>query len=146
MELALNLVWLVFATSSLVLAGQRLSRSAKSRKLRAAGWHSLLALCCTLVILFFVISMTDDIHEQQIVSEDSGSCKLLAGDGAQDYHTKHSHHHSHQGVSHQAFCLNARLDPVVLVYVGYVEPFFPTNSGIRRTVPLSGRAPPVLAV
>src|SRR5215471_1987765 len=100
MELALNLVWLFLATSSLVLTGRRLLRTTASGKLRAAEWHSLIALCCALVILFFVISMTDDIHEQQIVSEDSRSCKLLLGDGAQDSHTKHSHHNSHQGVSH----------------------------------------------
>jgi len=142
MEIALNLAWLFLATTSLVLAGRRLSRSAKSRKLRAAEWPSLIALCCALVILFFVISMTDDIHDQQIVSEDSRSCKLLSWDGAQDSYTKHSHH----GVSHYAFYVSGGLDAVGLVCVGYLRPFSPTSSGIRRIVPLSGRDPPVLPV
>jgi len=144
MELALNLVWLFLAVTSLVLAGRRLCRTAELRRLRAGEWHSLIALCCALVILFFVISMTDDLHEQQIVSEDSRLCKLFAGNSGQDSQTKHSHHHSHHGVSHHAFYVSGGLDAVGLVCIGYLEPSCPTNSGIRRTIPLFGRDPPPL--
>jgi hypothetical protein len=34
---------------------------------------------CTLVILFFVISMTDDLHDQEILVEESKSSRILSG-------------------------------------------------------------------
>jgi len=139
MELALNLVWLLLAISSLALAGWRLFLTARSKELQAPELHSLIALCCTLVILFFVISMTDDIHDQQISPEDSQSYRLLPRDGFQDPHGKHSHrgHYDH------GFCATSESDSIAFIYEGHVEPLHATDSDIRRATLLSSRDPPL---
>jgi hypothetical protein len=138
MELCLNLVWLVLAIASLTLAGWQLSRTVGPKELRALKWQSLIALCCILIILFFVISMTDDIHDQQIVSEGSQSLRLIPNDGGQDSHAKHSHHSG----SYPAVCVNSELEPIAYICLGHVEPFSLFDSSICRTTPPSGRDPP----
>jgi hypothetical protein len=34
-------------------------------------------MCCALIILFFVISMTDDLHDQEIVVEENKSSRIV---------------------------------------------------------------------
>ena len=141
MELALNLVWLVLAITSLTLAGWQQSRTVEPNELRSLKWRSLIAHCCILVILFFVISMTDDIHDQQIVSEDSQSLRLIPKDGAQDSHARHSHYSD----SYHAVCVNSEPKSIAYICVGYVEPFSLFDSSICRLTPLSGRDPPLFS-
>src|SRR5215467_13570780 len=108
MELALNLVWLTVAITSLAFVGWQLSRRAGSKGLQTSKWHSLTALCCTLVILFFVISMTDDLHDQQIISEDSRSLKFVPMDGWQGSRANHSHHRD----SNVPACVNSGVESI----------------------------------
>lgn len=137
MELALNLVWLFLAIVSLfAFAVRRRFRPAPSKQRRVSEWHTLVALCCALVILFFVISMTDDLHEQQVASEESRSPKLVATDA--DSHGKHSY----AGDSFDASCATPEPESLSLTHVSNVSPLVPIDSGIGRTSPLSGRDPP----
>lgn len=138
MELVLNLVWLVLAITSLTLAGWQLFRTTG---VRASKWHSLIALCCLLVILFFVISMTDDIWDQQIASEECQSLRSLPRTVSQDSHAKHSHH----GVSHHVVWVNSEPESIAYICLGYFEPLVLVDSGTQRTTLLSGRAPPLLS-
>ena len=137
MELALNLAWLFLAIASLLaLAVWRRFSPATSKPLRVSEWHTLVAVCCALVILFFVISMTDDLHDQQIASEDSQSRKLVLAD--QDSRGKHVHHVDFSYAS----CLLPEPEPLSATDVGRVAPLAFSHSGIGRTAPLSGRDPP----
>jgi hypothetical protein len=82
MELALNLLWLCVAIVGIVLQFIVLSRSAVPCDRPSNTWRKIIAMGCTLVILFFVISMTDDLHDQEIVIEESKSSRMVSGTGA----------------------------------------------------------------
>lgn len=73
MELALNLFWLLLAVTSVALWGRRSSsRGGRRPRLPLLG---AIALGSALVILFPVISVSDDLHAQQAVLEDSNPLK-----------------------------------------------------------------------
>lgn len=82
MELALNLVWVCVALAGIALLGSNLSHASG----RSAGTPSkrqkIIAMSCALIILFFVISMTDDLHGMEILVEDSRSLRVTAWSGA----------------------------------------------------------------
>jgi hypothetical protein len=69
MELGLNLFWLLLIMASLVW---RL-KSRWPRHQSKTSRHSLVAMGCALTILFPVISLTDNLHGEQAVLEDSSS-------------------------------------------------------------------------
>ncbi len=75
MELLLNAAWLVI--------GGALAISVLRR--RTADDHTtarvLLALACAMILLFPVISMTDDLYAQQFAIEDASAAKKLAHAG-----------------------------------------------------------------
>lgn len=79
MELLLNLAWIFLALPAYWL--WRGSRTA-SRKFRPS--HSLLALGCMLVILFPVISATDDLHAMRAEMEESPNGKRDASQAGSD--------------------------------------------------------------
>jgi hypothetical protein len=76
MELALNLVWVGVALLGFVLLGANLSRAAGLSAREPSNRQKIIAMTCTVVILFFVISMTDDLHEQQMAAEESRSSRV----------------------------------------------------------------------
>jgi hypothetical protein len=79
MELTLNLVWLCVAIVGLKLLWGSLA-GADARSDRSPNhWRKIIAMSCTLVILFFVISMTDDLHDQEVFVEESKSSRILSG-------------------------------------------------------------------
>ena len=74
MELLLNLSWLLLAVPACWLWN-----SARARQRRDSGsLQCLLALVCVLVLLFPVISATDDLHAMQTEMEESGTSKRSA--------------------------------------------------------------------
>src|SRR5712664_3101870 len=79
MELALNLVWVCVAIVGIGLLCRSLSRVAARPNRPASNWRKIVAMSCALVILFFVISMTDDLHDQEILVEESKSSRILSG-------------------------------------------------------------------
>jgi hypothetical protein len=76
MELLLNLFWLLLAMPAFWL--WRYSRIAPERR-KANPFHGLLALGCLLVILFPVISATDDLHAMRAEMEESPTGKRSVG-------------------------------------------------------------------
>ena len=76
MELALNLVWVVVALLGFVLLRANLSRTSTHPDREPSNRQKIIAMTCTVVILFFVISMTDDLHEQQMAAEESRSSRV----------------------------------------------------------------------
>jgi hypothetical protein len=75
MELLLNALWLLFSAGAL-LTWLYLGRTARTN--RSLCYGSVI-LGCALVLLFPVISMTDDLYAQQLTVEDASatSKKLL---------------------------------------------------------------------
>jgi hypothetical protein len=69
LELLLNLVWVLVVTASLLL-WRRLSFASEDFSRRPVT--ALVALICILVLLFPVISATDDLHVAEFAIEDSG--------------------------------------------------------------------------
>lgn len=78
MELALNLVWVGVAIAAILAQILTLSDTGASLRRPASYVRKLMAMGCTLVILFFVISMTDDLHNQQVLVEDRKSARIVA--------------------------------------------------------------------
>jgi hypothetical protein len=81
MELALNLAWVCVAVVGIGLLCRNLSRAAACPERDAGNWRKILAMGCALIILFFVISMTDDLHDQEIAIEDNKSSRIVPGSG-----------------------------------------------------------------
>lgn len=70
MELTLNLVWVCVAIVGILAQVVMLSRAEASSEGAASPWRKIVAMGCALVILFFVISMTDDLHGQEVLVEE----------------------------------------------------------------------------
>ncbi len=81
MELALNLVWVCVAIVGIGLLCRNLSRAGACPDRPASHWRKVLAMSCALIILFFVISMTDDLHDQEIVVEENKSSRIVPVSG-----------------------------------------------------------------
>ena len=81
MELLLNLAWLLLALPAYWVW----RRDAGSRAQRRSGsTGSLLALACALVLLFPVISATDDLHAMRAEMEDSAVSKRTVRQAGSD--------------------------------------------------------------
>ncbi len=81
MELALNLVWVCVAIVGIGLLCRSLSHAAACPDRPASHWRKIVAMSCALIILFFVISMTDDLHDQEIVVEDNKFSRIVPATG-----------------------------------------------------------------
>jgi hypothetical protein len=84
MELLLNLVWLLLALPAYWLwrrgTGARLAH-------RITALQFLLALACALVLLFPVISATDDLHAMRAEMEESASSKRAVRQAGSERHS-----------------------------------------------------------
>ena len=78
MELILNLAWVCLAVAALLAQIATLSGSGASLRRPGSYVRKLIAMGCALVILFFVISMTDDLHNQQVLVEERKSARIAA--------------------------------------------------------------------
>lgn len=82
MELTLNLVWVCVAIAGILAQAVVLSRAKGSSDGHASTRQKIVAMGCALVILFFVISMTDDLHNQQVLVEERKGSRIAAVMGA----------------------------------------------------------------
>lgn len=70
MELVLNLVWVCVAIAGILAQMAVLTRGSAASGRCISCWRKIVAMGCALVILFFVISMTDDLHGQEVLVEE----------------------------------------------------------------------------
>jgi hypothetical protein len=68
MEIVLNILWVLLALGGVAVWRTRWARERRTR--RHAAWREWTAVACALVLLFFVVSLTDDLHADLIVLED----------------------------------------------------------------------------
>lgn len=73
MELLLNIFWLFLALAGVALWWTRWLRAGNDPRQRRHVFRGAVALCCVLVLLFFAISLTDDLQQIAAVAEDFGS-------------------------------------------------------------------------
>jgi hypothetical protein len=90
MELALNLIWVCVALFGCALLGSNLSRASKPSVGRPSNRQKMIAMGCALIILFFVISMTDDLHDQEIFVEESKFLRVIGGSHSPSLAASHS--------------------------------------------------------
>ena len=69
MELLLNLVWIALALGGLLVFEQR--RRASVHLAQVPHLRALIALCCLVVLLFPIVSASDDLNPTQAVLEDA---------------------------------------------------------------------------
>lgn len=129
MELFLNLCWV-----SLLLPGYLLWRERMSSGRPAAPFVFLSTLGCALILLFPVISATDDLHAIRPEMEESERACRQAGHRVCAFHALT---HSAQPILPGSACLAARFEPI-----GTVLPFSPPALGISSASTPDGRAPP----
>jgi hypothetical protein len=79
MELTLNLVWVGVAIAAIFALIVALSSAGASLRRPETYARKAIAMACALVILFFVISMTDDLHNQQVLVEERKGSRITAG-------------------------------------------------------------------
>jgi hypothetical protein len=78
MELFLNLCWLSLVLPAYLLWRQRTFASSKNKRATQSPLPPLIFLCvlgCALVLLFPVISASDDLHAMRAEMEESSPCK-----------------------------------------------------------------------
>jgi len=138
MEFALNLAWLLLATTSAAILGTRVFHADGWKRPGIPKWRFLVALGLCLVILFFIISMTDDLNEQQAIAEESGSSQVLLKATSAAPHHKHS---TSPDLSH-ATLTDTLGHSVTNSCFGSVEDLRVSESSDSQRIPLTGRAPP----
>ena len=78
MELTLNLVWVCVAIAGILAMVAVLTRASATKDGPVSTRQKVVAMCCALVILFFVISMTDDLHGEAILFEEKRPSQVLS--------------------------------------------------------------------
>jgi hypothetical protein len=138
MELLLNLAWLLLA-----LPAYALWRSARTAR-RRYGFTSLqclFALGCALVLLFPVISATDDLHAMRAEMDESPASKRSARPGSNDRNSISSTRlQSPPAIlgSLNVFVFRAEREPVVPIPSAFVP--------AARSSAAAGRAPPAFRI
>ena len=139
MEIFLNLLWVGIALG--LLGVWRGRWAAQPRERRYASWRQWTAVVCALIFLFFMVSITDDLHSDLMVFEESSAGRRHAAswDGS---HPSPQHHAalaadavlgSTHG-THVLFCLGP-------VAPGHRAPETEFTPGVNF-----GRAPPVISL
>jgi hypothetical protein len=140
MELTLNLAWALIAIASYALFFRMLGRQGPGNQRGPGRWQCIVALTCALLILFPVISLTDDLHEMQATAEEAASCAVIKRCVA-------SRGPYSERVVHQVPCLFAAITPHLawaVVGAAAVLPAACPRPALQQ--PASGRAPPFLLV
>ena len=85
MELFLNLLWVLIAAGAVgVWRISWLHQDAQRRREPLREWT---AMCCSLILLFFAVSLTDDLHADVMLLEDLSTSRRQSMDS---HHSQHS--------------------------------------------------------
>jgi hypothetical protein len=138
MELFLNILWVMIAVAGVAVWRMRWQRQARIR--RHAKWREWTAVASVLVVLFFAVSLTDDLHAELVFLEDCSTSRrhAICLEGP---HSSPQRHTLPAGfgfaIAHKPACSHTfsfeSLTPAVFVFV-YSTP----ERNCRR-----GRAPPI---
>ncbi|MFZ0235578.1 MAG: hypothetical protein WBY24_12910 [Candidatus Acidiferrales bacterium] len=76
MELFLNILWLLMVCGGVAVWRTRWTQQSRIR--RHAKWREWTAFVCAMVLLFFVVSLTDDLHAELMLIEECSSSRRHA--------------------------------------------------------------------
>lgn len=141
MELVLNIFWLLISIAGLILWRARWTHQSRIR--RNAAWREWTAFACSMVLLFFVVSLTDDLHAELMLIEECSSSRR---------HTpclscpNHSSPPLNNKAAQARMVLPSRANALSFAFISSIRP-----DSIRLRVQLnreqtSGRAPPAAAL
>jgi hypothetical protein len=139
MEIFLNLLWLAIALTFLGVWQARWA--AQPREREHAGWRQWTAVICALIFLFFMVSLTDDLHSDLLVFEESSAGRRQAAGLEGLHHSPQPH------LARAIYAILGSPDSLrVLSGLDSVAPG-PQASNIEFAPGLiSGRAPPVISL
>jgi hypothetical protein len=89
MESFLNFLWVVLALAALYLWRVRWAR--QPRETDHAPWRQWTAFVCALILLFFFVSITDDLHSELVIYEESSASPRHASCAACPHHAPAAH-------------------------------------------------------
>jgi len=138
MELTLNLVWVCVAIAAVLSLITTLSGNGAQVRRPASYGQKVVAMGCALVILFFVISMTDDLHNQQVLVEERRGSRIAAILGA----AAHSAPARAIPGNFLLFFPPEALSPTLPAIRRLLEPSEPHFAAVIECASLCGRAPP----
>src|SRR2546426_1953964 len=99
MELLLNVFWFLLALLGIGLWWARRSRASQNRVEPRQLLREAVSLGCVLVLLFFAISLTDDLHAVPAIAEESRSSRDRKSTRLNS---------SHLVISYAVFCLKQK--------------------------------------
>ena len=76
MELFLNILWVLITLAGVAVWRTRWMRQTRLR--RHAAWREWTAFVCAMVLLFFVVSLTDDLHAELMLLEECSNTRRHA--------------------------------------------------------------------
>jgi hypothetical protein len=138
MELVLNILWLLLAAGAITL--WRTNWAHQQRVLRHAPWREWTAIVCALVLLFFVVSLTDDLHAEIVVLEECSNCRrhvncLTAA------HASQQPDHFPKGPGAAVIPASAHVADFIVAPLFVSTPQLPSSHSQQQS--RSGRAPPI---
>jgi hypothetical protein len=87
MELFLNILWALIVLACASIWRMRWARQARNRQHDA--WRQWTAFACAMVLLFFVVSLTDDLHAELLFFEECSTSRRHASCLACPHHSSH---------------------------------------------------------
>ena len=76
MEIFLNFFWVLITLAGMIAWRTRWTRQTRLR--RHAAWREWSAFVCAMVLLFFVVSLTDDLHAELMLLEECSTSRRHA--------------------------------------------------------------------
>jgi hypothetical protein len=138
MELFLNVFWLLLALLSVGLWWTQWSRAGSGRGERGASLPSAISLSCALLVLFPVISLTDDLHAVPALAEETRSPRRLL----QNFKGSQADPDPDKQVAPFANTVLPNLFSVASVVVGRLAPLDASSPQMAPEQTPQGRAPP----
>lgn len=89
MESFLNFLWVVLALAALYL--WRVRWAGQPRESSHAQWRQWTAFVCALILLFFTVSLTDDLHSELTVFEENAASRRHTTCAACPHHAPPMH-------------------------------------------------------
>lgn len=139
MELFLNILWLVIAVAGLFV--WRVCWARERRIPEHSPWRQWTAFACALILLFFMVSLTDDLHSELVYFEECTAGRRHATCFACPHHAPEKQ----VSGTHYAVRIIANLSQR-LSAIGSVIPANQPSLASTHVGVATGRAPPVMVL
>jgi hypothetical protein len=111
------------------------------REREHASWRQWTAFVCALILLFFMVSLTDDLHSELVVFEECSASRRHAACLARPHHAPQSH-----AAGSVYATLTTPSFTYALAQIGLVTPELDHSRLDFHVGRTSGRAPPVISL